>query len=162
MNIGFDMDGVMLPDMAIVFPEDFNEELIPDKDGVLLPKKGAEAFKESVDFLIKARNLTVPLFNPHNITESFCLITGRPKEDKEGTVLWLAEHGISPTSLYHDNPDFNKPAEYKASIINGQGIDIYIESCPKQCAYLKANTKAKILHFADVLENLFKVSLLAL
>lgn len=126
-NVAFDLDGVFIPDC----------DKIPIIGGV-------------EDFL----NLTVfmrPLFQP---TGNWSIITGRDQLHSEITKLWVNKHFVNaPQKIWHCNQNHAEPWIYKATVINENGIDTYVESDWHTVQYLRNNTNCAVLHFGDFIAN---------
>jgi len=128
MKVGFDVDGVFAPDFEI--------------PGSPSPR--------TIDLMISARKLMVPLWNPLPICKELgyevVFITSRPSSDKEDTrtFLKLLQHSLDTDELKLMIQPSNKPlsledaAEFKATAITSEKVGVFIESCPRQAGLIRA------------------------
>lgn len=127
MKIGYDLDGVFLSDWYITGD-------IPT-------------------MLEQRKSLPKTLFIPDG---DYVIVTGRPKGDAEWTQKWIARELTEnrPKQIFHQNEDYDKAKEYKAKVINEEGIEVFIESDLDQVKYLtKKCPKAKIIHFSGLIKG---------
>lgn len=126
-KIGYDLDGVFLSDMYVV--------------------------GDIKTFLEQRKTLPKALFVPNG---DYDIVTGRPSSDMELTHKWVHRELVDnpPKTIHHQNPDLDKPAEYKAKVINENKYEVFIESDPNQVKQLtKKCPKTKIIHFATLIKN---------
>lgn len=108
--IGYDLDGVLIPDM------NFGEYQIED-------------------FLRIRRDLPRAMFQPEG---EYVIITGRPASDAHHTVDWVQRSlDIKPQFIYHGNVDWTTAKEYKADTIQKLGLKMFVESCPEQAEFFR-------------------------
>ncbi len=114
-----------------------------DIDGVLVSDI---SFDEDIEKYLERRYCMFPLFIPKG---SYYLITGRPSIDKELTQKWIDENLTNkPIKLFHDNPYFDKYAEYKVKVIKeNPDITIYIESSEEEAEFIRKNTSIRVITF---------------
>jgi hypothetical protein len=94
-----------------------------------------------------------PTFRPKG---EWSIITGRPAEHRPITMEWVAKHfDNKPKMVWHENMDDDAPWIYKANVINQNGISFFIESDMKTVEYLWANTRANIVHFDGLVNELY-------
>jgi hypothetical protein len=133
VKIGFDLDGVLIPDHSIV--PNINEE---------------EFF-----------NLTLyekPLFNP---VGAFDIVTARVEAIRPVTEKWLSQLTTKPENVFmRADKSTETPAEFKYRICKQQGYLVYVESDLQICKdMLQLTTKSgfnlKIIHYATWVENSF-------
>ena len=60
-----------------------------------------------------------------------------------------------PKMVWHENSIDDEPWVYKAEVINQNGINFFIESDLKTVEYLRKHTKANIVHFDDLINELY-------
>lgn len=120
-----------------------------DLDGVLVAD--FEYYEPVIDYLSKRAKMKSLFVPPH----PYVIITGRPSDDLAFTVEWAERelHTNKPIKIFHGNHDINRAHLYKADVINEFGIEVFIESDKTQVEYLRAATKAKVIHFREILEN---------
>jgi len=132
--IGFDLDGVLISD------------LFCPKDMPLEEFLEMRATKPFANFIPKGE---------------YVIVTGRNSTDIEYTKTWVEKNLSSnpPLKLFHDCPDHRLGAEYKASVINQNGIRKFIESDINQVHYLKKHCpNCKVIHFGSFIsETLHKL-----
>jgi hypothetical protein len=129
MKIGYDLDGVLISDL------NFSEEI------------------PLVEFLKLRKELPRALFVPKG---KYCIITGRTHTDKPFTLEWVRTNLSSnpPYEIFHDCPDFRRASEYKAKVINENGIEIFVESDEEQVKMLtKKCPTCKIFHFGSFINE---------
>lgn len=128
-NVAFDLDGVLIPDC--------------DR----FPNVGGLQEFYALTFYMR------PLFKPNN---EWSIITARPPAYRPVTMSWIDKHFENkPKRVWHEIVD-QSPAEYKADIINQNGIEYYIESDIDIVKYLLDNTKAMVVHFDTFCKQQFK------
>ena len=130
LKIGFDLDGVLLPD--------FNDKHINNLDDYL--KARVQYFK--------------PLFDLSRLNEIYevYLVTGRPGKDMEYTEKWVKEH-FPDIILKHNDGDIDNAIKHKEKVINENNIEIFFESDINQVEYLKENTDAEIIEWENFIFN---------
>lgn len=127
-----------------------------DLDGVFIPDGNMQLYTKS-SYLQVRKKFPRALFVPDC---EYAIITGRPVEDMPYTLEWIKNELYSnmPKCVYHTNEDITKGEVYKTHILNTTpGIEMFVESCPKQAAYIKANLEVpiKVIHFEEfILEAL--------
>jgi hypothetical protein len=127
-KVAFDLDGVLVPDC----------DQMPQLGGLS-------------EFYALAYHMR-PLFKPEG---QWSIITARNPKYRPQTMAWIDNHfSNKPTRVWHEIGN-EESEEYKATVINQNGITHYIESDPKIVQYLLANTKAKIIHFDQFCSNSF-------
>jgi hypothetical protein len=131
-KIGFDLDGILTPDV-----------------------KAGEGFH---DVLKYRDDLFVPLFKPQG---EWCIITGRPGMDKACTEEWAKQSFIDnpPFRIYHDpmmsveNAQLVDVAvEHKKKWIKFSHIEVYFESSIEQVRELRRVVKparCEIVHWGS-------------
>lgn len=129
--IGFDLDGVLVSDLN--WP-----------DGLTLDK-----------FLQMRADVPFANFIPKG---KYVIVTGRNSSDYRYTMLWI-EKNLSdnpPYKVFHDCEHYSKAAEYKAKVINENGIRVFIESDKNQVEYLRENCpNCKVYHYGSFLSEAF-------
>ena len=107
-----------------------------DIDGVLLHDVKWE--KEQDQKLKKYRDtVSKPTFVPSG---EYVLITGRPAEDKAGTMKWVEQEFAfnPPKAVYVENPDFRRASDYKIKVLKEHPeITAFIESNYDQYKLIK-------------------------
>jgi uncharacterized cysteine cluster protein YcgN (CxxCxxCC family) len=72
-------------------------------------------------------------------------------------MSWVNDHFENkPVRVWHELVD-QTPEQYKAEVINQNGIEIYIESDMNIVKYLMDNTQAQVLHFDMLCRQNFAV-----
>lgn len=131
VKIGFDLDGVMIPDHSVV--PDINEE---------------EFF-----------NLTLyekPLFSP---AAPFDVVTARVEAIRPVTEKWLSQLDTPPERVFmRKDKDSETPAEFKYRISKEQGYTMYVESDLQICIDMlqlaaKDGYSLKVIHYATWVKN---------
>jgi hypothetical protein len=131
-NLAFDLDGVFIPDCDQI-------PLIGD-----------------VENFLKLTLFMQPIFRPAG---KWNIITGRLKKHSELTHAWVNTHFMNlPQMIWHDNIDESAPWSYKASVINENSIDTYIESDWRTTKYLRSHTNCEVLHFGEFVSKFFNHS----
>lgn len=131
MSIGYDLDGVLISDLH--WPDGMSLE-------EFLKMRAEEPY---ANFVPKG---------------SYVIVTGRNSTDRPYTEAWISKNLASnpPYRLFHDCPDHSQAAEYKARVINQNGIRIFIESDAKQVEYLKKHCPyCRVYHFGSFLSETF-------
>ena len=128
-KIAFDLDGVFIPDC----------DRMPVVGGL----------QEFLALTIYMR----PVFQPKG---EWNIITGRPARYRPTTMEWVDRHFENkPKMVWHENTVDDEPWIYKAEVINQNKINFFIESDFKTVEYLWKNTKANIVHFDDLINELY-------
>jgi len=125
-----------------------------DIDGVFIPNWSGIGM--SLEEYLESRYMWDPLFEPRF---PYCMITGRPAEDKEKTLGWINKTFKSnpPACVYHDNTlgfDLLGSIKYKAWILNrDKSIKVFVESDIDQVVELKklCHDAVEILHFESMI-----------
>jgi FMN phosphatase YigB (HAD superfamily) len=124
-----------------------------DLDGVLIPDHSGEGTLE--EYFEARVKIFKPLFDLRKL-DNVCVVTGRPFSDYSETLKWFNKH-IPGVKLFHSNPDIKKAKYYKEKVINENGIKIFFESDLEQVEHLRKNTDAEIIHWETfLLENIQK------
>jgi hypothetical protein len=119
-KIAFDLDGVFVPDCLNI------------------PNVGGLTAFYALTYYMK------PVFRPGG---EWSIITARNAEYRAQTIAWVNEHFENkPVRVWHELID-QTPEQYKAEVINQNGIEIYIESDMNIVQYLMDNTQAQVIHF---------------
>lgn len=119
-KIAFDLDGVFVPDCLN----------IPNVGGLS-------------EFYTLAYYMQ-PVFKPGG---EWSIITARNAKYRAQTMAWIDKHFQNkPTRVWHELID-QSPEQYKAEVINQNGIEIYIESDMDIVQYLMNHTQARVMHF---------------
>lgn len=125
----FDLDGVFIPDC----------DEIPDVGGL----------RQFLALTVYMR----PVFKP---TGEWNIITGRPAKYRSITMEWINNHfSNKPKTVWHENLNNDEPWIYKAEIINQNGINFFVESDMKTVEYLWQHTRANIVHFDGLVNELY-------
>lgn len=135
--VGFDLDGVFLPDLFI--PKDRHIE---------------PAFHLSIALQFRCWNLK-SIFTP---TFEYVIITGRPTIDQIQTEYWINKflNKNLPKKLFIGtfSPNSEEAKEFKTKTLN-ENVDItsFIESDLSQVNYLKENVRkdCEIIHFESLI-----------
>jgi uncharacterized HAD superfamily protein len=131
--IGFDMDGVLLPDHHYI------EDMLDDQFFELLLKE-------------------IPLFNP---TYDFDVVTARPEKFRPLTEKWLLQMTKQPNKLFMKETSLEETnAEYKFRIASQERYTIYVESDLQICHDMlklvqKTNSALRIIHFGSWVQGSF-------
>lgn len=129
--IGFDLDGVLVSDLY--WPDDMTLEKF-------LEMRATEPF---ANFIPRGK---------------YVIVTGRNSTDYEYTKAWIEKNLSSnpPQKVFHECVHHSQAAEYKARVINENGIRVFIESDAEQVEYLKANCpNCRVYHFGGFLNEAF-------
>lgn len=127
--IGYDLDGVLISDLFR--PIDLSLE----------------------NFLDMRARFPYPNFVPRG---KYVIVTGRNYSDYEYTLAWVRQNLYQnmPEKIFHDCPHHSQAKEYKAEVINQNGIKVFIESDASQVEYLKENCpNCKIIHFGEFINE---------
>jgi len=85
------------------------------------------------------------------------IITARNVKYRAQTMAWIDEHFENkPVRVWHELVD-QTPEQYKAEVINQNGIEIYIESDMNIVQYLMDNTQAQVIHFDMICRQNFAI-----
>ena len=132
--IGFDMDGVLIPDHHYI------EGMLDDE------------FFEKLLF-------EIPLFNP---TYEFDVVTARPAKFRPLTEKWLLQMTKQPNQLFMKETELEDEsnAEYKFRIASQQRYTIYVESDLQICRDMlklvkQCNSELRIIHFGSWVQGSF-------
>jgi len=132
--IGFDMDGVLLPDHHYI------EGMLDDHFFELLLKE-------------------IPLFNP---TYDFDVVTARPEKFRTLTEKWLLQMKKQPNKLFMKETLLEEEtnAEYKFRIARQERYTIYVESDLQICQDMlklvqKSGSTLRIIHFGSWVQGSF-------
>ena len=131
MKIGYDLDGVLISDLN--WPPSMQLE----------------------EFLKLRQDEPFPNFIPKG---EYYIVTGRNYTDRPYTENWIKKNLVKnmPYKLFHGCHDFRKAAEYKASVINAQDIQVFIESDLNQVKYLTKNCpNCRVIHFGSFISETF-------
>lgn len=125
MIIGYDLDGVLTPDVSIKFITPH----FPVVD------------EENLKLLNKVRANQLPILQP---TGTWYLITARSMRDQEEVKSWVAQNFYTqPKAIIHECEDFEVGSAYKARVLNEiLEIDLYIESDRVQAQDIRKLTRA--------------------
>lgn len=121
-----------------------------DLDGVFIPDLKHEWGNNDGEVLNFRKTKIQPTFIPKG---DYVIVTGRPKSDKQDTLEWVScfLHN-PPLGVYHDNTCMKEPYLYKASIINSLGITIFFESELSQVEKLtELCPSCRIVHFEGMI-----------
>ena len=132
--IAFDLDGVFVSDLAHTTEQELERVLA-----------------------VRAENIR-PFFR---LRFPFYIITARPKIDEAHTLRWIDavfEPDERPEKLFHDNPDFEKPVDYKTSVLmQHPEITTFVESEIDQVtAIAKLVPDCRVLHFEELVTSVFE------
>ena len=115
-----------------------------DLDGVLVPDCNRIPNIGGLDDFYAMTYYMRPLFKPDN---EWNIITARDPKYRFNTIDWVNNHfDNKPSRVWHEIGN-ELPGQYKAEVINQNGIEFYIESDPDIVEYLSNNTSAIIIHF---------------
>ena len=129
-KIAFDLDGVFIPDCLNI------------------PNVGGLTEFYALAYYMK------PVFRPGG---KWSIITARNAKYRAQTMSWVNDHFENkPVRVWHELVD-QTPEQYKAEVINQNGIEIYIESDMNIVQYLMDNTQAQVLHFDMLCRQNFAV-----
>lgn len=129
-KIAFDLDGVFVPDCLNI------------------PNVGGLTEFYALAYYMK------PVFRPGG---EWSIITARNAKYRAQTMVWVNDHFENkPVRVWHELVD-QTPEQYKAEVINQNGIEIYIESDMNIVQYLMDNTQAQVLHFDMLCRQNFAV-----
>lgn len=129
--IAFDLDGVLLSDVAVQEDETLEARLF---------------FRH---------NHVLPVFCP---SFPYYIITGRPLTDEKATKAWL-ENNLKrqPDRLFMGNDDLRQPHLYKIGVLNRQReITTYVESDDRQAALIQGAVNCEVIHFSAWLNDALK------
>ena len=119
-KIAYDLDGVFIPDCLNI------------------PNVGGLTEFYALAYYMK------PVFKPGG---EWSIITARNAKYRPQTMAWIDEHfEHKPVRVWHELVD-QTPEQYKAEVINQNGIEFYIESDMNIVQYLMDNTQARVFHF---------------
>jgi uncharacterized HAD superfamily protein len=132
VEIGFDMDGVFLPDHSIV--PDINQ-------------------KEFFELTLYEK----PIFNP---TYTFDIVTARVEAIRPITEKWLAQLKKQPKNIFMRPDESETPAEFKYRIAVEQQYKIYVESDLQICKdmlklIVKNDVDLRVIHFDSWIQQTF-------
>ena len=138
MLVGFDLDGVIYPDIK---PGGFYHYL-------------------------NIRNEIYPIFNPTDMPFDSVIITARPKCDMVYTKRHLREHGINVPIIHPDTDEIltkEEAATFKRIKCHEIGVDLYIESSRQIADLINAENTHKIAYtifdmIGEGIEKTFKLS----
>lgn len=131
--IAFDLDGVFVSDLVHT-PDD-------------------------LDIVLAVRNTNIrPVFR---VTLPYYIITGRPECDREDTLRWIEAvfaPDERPRKVFHDNPDFTNPVDYKVKILaENSEITTFVESDAEQVVALRKRvSRCRILTFEELLRPMLE------
>jgi hypothetical protein len=129
-KIAFDLDGVFVPDCLNI------------------PNVGGLTEFYALTYYMK------PVFRPGG---EWSIITARNAKYRAQTMAWVNDHFENkPVRVWHELID-QTPEEYKAEVINQNGIEVYIESDMNIVQYLMDNTQAQIIHFDMICRRNFTI-----
>jgi len=129
-KIAFDLDGVFVPDCLNI------------------PSVGGLTEFYALTYYMK------PVFRPGG---EWSIITARNAKYRAQTIAWIDEHFENkPVRVWHELVD-QTPEQYKAEVINQNGIEIYIESDMNIVQYLMDNTQAQVIHFDMICRQNFAI-----
>ena len=128
-----------------------------DLDGVFVSEFLHNSDRELERVLaVRAKNI-LPIFR---IRFPYYIITGRPKIDEEDTLRWISavfEPGERPKQVFHDNPDFSKPIDYKVAVLRAhREITTFVESAVEQVEQVsKLVPECRVFHFEELITPIF-------
>jgi hypothetical protein len=129
-KIAFDLDGVFVPDCLNI------------------PNVGGLTEFYALTYYMK------PVFRPGG---EWSIITARNAKYRAQTMAWVNDHFENkPVRVWHELID-QTPEEYKAEVINQNGIEFYIESDMNIVQYLMDNTQAQVIHFDMICRRNFTI-----
>jgi hypothetical protein len=129
-KIAFDLDGVFVPDCLNI------------------PNVGGLTEFYALTYYMK------PVFRPGG---EWSIITARNAKYRAQTMAWVNDHFENkPVRVWHELID-QTPEEYKAEVINHNGIEFYIESDMNIVQYLMDNTQAQVIHFDMICRRNFTI-----
>jgi hypothetical protein len=115
-----------------------------DLDGVFIPDCDQFPNIGGLDDFYALTYYMRPMFKPEG---EWSIITARNSKYRFNTMDWVNNHFDNrPSRVWHEIGDM-APGQYKAEVINQNGIEFYIESDPGIVEYLSNNTQAIIIHF---------------
>jgi hypothetical protein len=128
-----------------------------DLDGVIFPDIEYDWRNGEFEGLLAIRNHMMPIFKP---TGLFFIITGRPEVDRGYTTDWLVKYGISPVALFMNPVDkldqnnyFEDVVSHKSNTINRLCKEYhlvrYVESDINQANEIRKRTTIPVIHFMD-------------
>lgn len=134
-KIGFDMDGVLLPDYNHIVG-------LGDRD-----------------FFVQTLNAK-PMFNPSG---RFDVVTARLECWRDITEQWLRQLKEPPVAVFMRANEDESPAQFKYRIAIERRYDKFVESDPQVCREMsllnQTNfTKLHVIHFDDYLSKQFRTS----
>lgn len=136
LTIGFDLDGVLCPDIDI-------DSLEGELDSTV-----------ALSRVIAARQLLMPMFKPKG---NFVVVTGRPYYDLQYTKQWLQRHfGFSALLIHNDVGHLKHEAatNFKARHIKAMKLKTYVESSLTITQMLReACPNTNIIHFDALVIN---------
>ncbi len=128
-----------------------------DLDGVFVSEFTQDSDLELERVLaVRAENI-LPIFRNRF---PYYIITGRPKIDEEDTLSWINavfEPDERPKRVFHDNPDFSRPIDYKVSVLRAnREITTFVESSVEQAEQVsKLVPECRVLHFEELIAPIF-------
>ena len=128
-----------------------------DLDGVFVSEFAHDSDLELERVLAVRTENILPIFR---IRFPYYIITGRPKIDEEGTLRWINtvfEREERPNRVFHDNPDFSRPIDYKVSVLRAhREITTFVESSVEQAEQVsKLVPECRVLHFEALVAPIF-------
>ena len=131
-EIGFDMDGVFLPDHSFIegiTDDEFFERTLYEK----------------------------PLFHP---TYTFDIVTARLEDRRPLTEKWVLQLNKKPQNIFMRPDETESPAEFKFRIADKQQYKIYVESDLQVCKdmlklVIKHSSDLRIIHFDSWVQQTF-------
>ncbi len=128
--IAFDLDGVFLGD--ITFSDD------DERDNMLH---------------VRVNNIN-PTFIP---TGDYYIITGRPVQDKDGTLAWIAKKFSNPPKeVFHESHHFGTEhaINYKVAVIKDHPeIITFVESDKEQAVAIGQQVDCNVICFTDLINE---------
>lgn len=123
-----------------------------DLDGVFLTNINFGSVEFPIDLVLRMRSaLPQAIFKP---TIPFYIITGRPKQDEQDTIFWLAQNNLKPVKLFHECPDLHSANDYKAHVLNtNPEIRCLIESELENVEHLAPRVNCKVIHFEALIKD---------
>ncbi len=128
-----------------------------DLDGVFVSEFAHDSDLELERVLAVRTENILPIFR---IRFPYYIITGRPKIDEEDTLRWINtvfEPEERPKRVFHDNPDFSRPIDYKVSVLRAhREITTFVESAVEQAEQVsKLVPECRVLHFEALVAPIF-------
>jgi len=95
-------------------------------------------------------DLSLPLIEKLKKDNTIYILTARHSHYRDVTISWLNKHNLIYDKIFlnHYN-DWRAGPQYKAEIIQREGIDVLIDDTPEIIDYVNRNTGCKAILFSD-------------